>query len=140
MIAPARGALKIEAIPAPSPAASAICLDFLSSLRVDAMKLPAPAPICAIGPSLPDVPPEPIVRAEAKSFTIGTLGRILASSLWNARMAASVPTPSASGAKRDTTSPESNPPRVVTTGIRYGTPNDSGVVYPPSPPAVGGEY
>jgi hypothetical protein len=41
------------------------------------MKDPKPAAICAVGPSLPALPPEPIVIADATVLTIGTRRLIL---------------------------------------------------------------
>jgi hypothetical protein len=64
MIAPASGALKIAAMPAPSPAASAMFRSRADNLSTRATLDPAAAPICAIGPSRPDVSPPPMVMAE----------------------------------------------------------------------------
>jgi hypothetical protein len=80
-IAPPKGDLKIEPIPAPMPTATAILLSFEESLNTSAINEPKPAPICAVGPSLPPLPPEPIVREEAIALTTGTLFLILPSLL-----------------------------------------------------------
>ena len=60
---------------------------------------PKPAPICAIGPSRPADPPVPSVIADAIVLIIGMRPRISPRLLWKASIAASVPWPSASGAK-----------------------------------------
>jgi len=67
--APARGALKMAAIPAPSPPARKSLFSFSESLKYLAKFEPTPAPIKAIGPSLPETPPVPIIIAEVSSLT-----------------------------------------------------------------------
>jgi hypothetical protein len=78
--------------------ATAILLSLSLNPSKSATKDPIPAEICAVGPSLPALPPEPIVIAEANPLTNGILLLISPCSLWNALIAASVPCPSASGA------------------------------------------
>ncbi len=70
---------------------------------------PNPAPICAIGPSCPAEPPVPIVITEATALISGTRVRICPAPRWKARIRASVPCPSASGASEKTSSPETRP-------------------------------
>ncbi|EQB73214.1 MAG: hypothetical protein AMDU4_FER2C00087G0003 [Ferroplasma sp. Type II] len=67
------GALNIVPIPAPIPTATAILLSLGLSPRMSARKDPIPAAISAVGPSLPALPPDPIVMAEAIVFTSGVL-------------------------------------------------------------------
>src|SRR5580704_8303894 len=72
---PASGARKIAAIPAPIPAASKTRRSAGRNRRNPPSNDPNPAPICAIGPSRPPDPPEPIVSALATSLMSGTRGR-----------------------------------------------------------------
>ena len=60
------------------------------------------AAICAVGPSLPPEPPEPMVIADAIILTGMARSRIPAGSVLIARIATSVPCPSVSGATRKT--------------------------------------
>ena len=55
------------------------------------MNEPKPLLICAVGPSRPAAPPDPIVIAEATSFTGITRSRVRPPFRWNASIAASVP-------------------------------------------------
>ena len=80
---------------------------------------PNPAPICAIGPSCPADPPVPIVMIDATALIIGTRPRIAPPPRWNARIIASVPCPSASGARVKTSAPEISPPTVGTSTISH---------------------
>lgn len=82
------------------------------------MKLPNPAPICAIGPSAPPDPPEPIVSTVAKNLMTGTRFLMCPPFLWKLLMAASVPWPFASGAKNLTSSPARNAPAAGRATIR----------------------
>ena len=75
-MAPARGALNMLPIPAPMPAANSQRLVRTSNPNRMDRKLPKPAPICAMGPSLPPDPPDPMVMMEANNFTMGTAGRM----------------------------------------------------------------
>ncbi len=61
---------------------------------IDAM----PEAMSATGPSRPAAPPEPMVMAEATALMGATRARSAPPARWNARTAASVPCPSASGA------------------------------------------
>ena len=81
---------------------------------------PNPAPIWAVGPSRPPDPPDPIVIAEATSLISGMRARTRRAPWWKAAMAASVPWPSASGARRNTMIPETRPPSATTNGIAHG--------------------
>ena len=76
-IAPAIGAWKMAPTPAPMPLAKSILLFFSVKPNFVAKKEPNPAPIWAIGPSLPPEPPLPNVIAEAIIFIIGTMGFIM---------------------------------------------------------------
>ena len=67
-----------------------------SSRRVSSE--PKPAEICAVGPSRPPDPPEPIVTALVMVFTRIARARIARGSVCTASIALSVPCPSASGA------------------------------------------
>ena len=69
----------------------------------------------------------------------GIRARIPRGSWWKAPIAASVPCPSASGAKRKTMIPESSPPNATTRGIAHGR-SASVIGAPPSPAGVGGVY
>ena len=80
---------------------------------------PNPALICAVGPSRPPEPPEPIVTAEATIFTTTARSLIPRGLWWTASMAASVPWPSASGAHVKTMKPDIRPPSTTTSGIDY---------------------
>ena len=111
-IAPPRGARKMVPIPAPIPMFKAILRSCGESLRISATIDPIPAAICAVGPSLPALPPVEMVRMAVTAFTNGTRLRILPSP-WNARMAASVPCPSVSGASRVTSMPEARAPKQI---------------------------
>jgi hypothetical protein len=84
------------------------------SFKVEARKEPKPAPIWAMGPSLPAEPPVPMVMAEATILTKGTRFRMKPPRSWKASIMASVPWPSASGAMVNTRMPEIKPPRVGT--------------------------
>ena len=61
------------------------------------------------------------MTADATSLTSGMRPRIPRGSWWNAAIAASVPWPSASGAKRKTMIPEIRPPRATTSGSAHGS-------------------
>ncbi len=98
-MAPPIGALNIEPMPAPIPTATAILLSSGLNENRSAISDPMPALNCAVGPSLPALPPDPMVIAEAINLISGILLLILPWSLWKAFMAASVPCPSASGAQ-----------------------------------------
>ncbi len=87
-------------MPAPIPIVTAMRASSWLRPKARAKKEANPALICAVGPSRPPEPPEPIVIAEATIFTSEVLGWMLLGSWWTAAMAASVPCPAASGAKR----------------------------------------
>ena len=72
---------------------------------------PKPAPIWAIGPSFPADPPDPIVMAEAMVLITGTRFLTTPFFRWKLSIMASVPCPSASGAKVKTNRPAMSPPR-----------------------------
>ena len=75
---------------------------------------PNPAPIWAIGPSWPAEPPVPMVMIDAIVLITGTRVRIIPPPRWKARIMASVPCPSASGAQVKTRTPEIKPPTAGT--------------------------
>jgi hypothetical protein len=66
----------MEPIPDPIPTATAILASRASRSSSRARNEPKPALICAVGPSRPAEPPEPMVIAEATIFTSGTRARI----------------------------------------------------------------
>jgi hypothetical protein len=98
---------------------------------------PKPAEICAVGPSRPAEPPEPIVSALETIFTSTTRARMARGSLCTASMALSVPWPSASGANLATIHAETNAPPVVIRGIAHQRGKPVLPASPPSPAAVG---
>jgi hypothetical protein len=118
--APPSGAEKIAPIPEPIPTETAIRPSSGERSKSLASSEPKPALICAVGPSRPPDPPEPIVSAEAMILTITARRRIPRGSWCTASMAASVPWPSASGATLKTKRPDSRPPSATTNGIAHG--------------------
>ncbi len=96
-MAPPMGAMNMLPIPAPMAEAMTILLSWSSSLKWSARNEPNTADISATGPSLPALPPEPMLTALAASFTAGVLFLILAERLWNALTAALIPRPSDPG-------------------------------------------
>ncbi len=131
-------------MPAAMPTATAIRASRASRSSSRPRKEPKPALMWAAGPSRPPDPPDPIVTAEATILTSGTRPRIPRGPWWNAAIAASVPWPSASGAKRKTMTPEMRPPSATTNGSaqarakpvmgRPPSPAGDGGVYPPRKP------
>ncbi|VVB87393.1 Uncharacterised protein [uncultured archaeon] len=97
-MAPPSGALNMLPIPAAVPQITNILLSLSLSFRNEANVEPKPAPIWAMGPSLPALPPEPIVIIDDIDLTSGTLFLIKPLLLLYASITASVPCPSASGA------------------------------------------
>jgi hypothetical protein len=69
--APPSGARKMLPMPPAAPQRSIIRLDLSSSFSLSARYDPKPAPICAIGPSLPALPPVPMVIADANALMTG---------------------------------------------------------------------
>ena len=106
-----------------------------SSQRVSSE--PNPAEICAVGPSRPADPPEPIVKALEIIFTSTTRDRITRGSVCTASIALSVPCPSASGANFATIAADTSAPSVVISGMAHGRSNPDEPRWPPSPNAVG---
>src|SRR5665647_3197875 len=104
-------------MPAPMPIVTAMRAS--SWLRPKALERndANPALICAVGPSRPPDPPEPIVIADATIFTNDVLGRMPLGSLCTAAIAASVPWPAASGANRSTSRADTRAPDATTRGI-----------------------
>jgi len=101
-------------IPAAAPASMRIRRSPGGSLSTRARYDPNPEPIWAIGPSCPADPPVPIVMIEATDLISGTRVRIMPPPRWKARIMASVPCPSASGAQVKTRMPDIRPPTVGT--------------------------
>ncbi len=120
------------------PVLTAIRASRASRSRTRARNEPKPAPIWAVGPSRPPDPPEPMVIADATSLTSGIRARMLRAPWWKAAIAASVPWPSASGANRNTMSPEMSPPSPTTRGIAQGR-AASVIGRAPSPSGEAGE-
>ena len=110
------------------------------SLSARAIVEAAPALICAVGPSRPPEPPDPIVIADATSLMSTTRGRMLVGLWWIAEIAASVPCPSASGAKVNTSNPATRPPRPTTSGMAHGRAKSDAGDPVPSPIVVAGVY
>jgi hypothetical protein len=136
--APPSGAPKIAPMPEPMPTDTAIRPSSADRSSVRASSEPKPAEICAVGPSRPPDPPDPMVTAEAISLTTTALLRIVLGLRCTASMAASVPWPSASGASQNTSTPETNPPAQVRTGISHQCANRALPGPPPSPTVPGG--
>ena len=135
--APPSGARKMAPIPAAIPEATAIRASRASRSSSRARYEPKPDPICAVGPSRPPEPPEPMVIADATSLTSGIRARTWRGAWWKAAIAASVPWPSASGARRKTITPETSPPSPTTSGSAHGR-SASVMGRPPSPTGVAG--
>lgn len=74
--APSIGVLKIDPMPAPIPTATALLLSSGGNFKTSAIIEPIPEAICAVDPSLPALPPEPIVIAEAIVLTGITLHKM----------------------------------------------------------------
>ena len=74
----------------------------IASVKVErsARNDPNPAPICAIGPSRPPDPPDPIVIGGGDRLHHRDAAPDAARVWWKAAITTSVPWPSASGAKR----------------------------------------
>ena len=125
-------------IPEAMPAATQILESDGVRLRVRARTEPNPAEICAVGPSRPPEPPEPMVRTEATSLTAMTRGRTPFGLVWTVLMAASVPCPSASGARPKTSSPAASPPTPTTRGTAHGREKSLAGRKPPSPAVEAG--
>jgi hypothetical protein len=80
---------------------------------------PEAAEICAAGPSVPPEPPEPIVIADATSFTTVTIPGMSRGWWWMASIAASVPWPSASFASQRTRTLATSAPEATTSGSSH---------------------
>ena len=78
-------------MPEPMPLATATRLSAGSRSSTLESREPKPALICAVGPSRPPEPPEPMVRAEATIFTTTARKRSPRGLWWTAEIAASVP-------------------------------------------------
>jgi len=86
-----RGAAKIAPMPAPIPSATAVRPSSSDRFSRRVSSDEKPAEICAVGPSRPADPPEPIVSALATIFTSTARKRIVRGSPCTASMASSVP-------------------------------------------------
>src|ERR1700677_4223596 len=94
------------------------------------------AAICAVGPSLPPEPPQPIVIAEAIIFTGMARGRMAVGAWLIERIATSVPCPSVSGAIQTTSPPATRAPAIASTGIAHGCANPLAGWNPPASAAM----
>jgi hypothetical protein len=75
-ITPPIGVLKVDAMPAPAPAATR-AIRCPAGMRITCPSVePSAEPIWMIGPSRPTDAPLPIAMADAKDFTNATTGRI----------------------------------------------------------------
>ncbi len=110
----------MEPMPDAMPADTQIRESAGVRLRVRASTDPKPEEIWAVGPSRPPELPELMVSALATSFTRITRGRTPLGLEWTALMAASVPCPSASGARPKTSRPARSPPPTTTGGMAEG--------------------
>jgi hypothetical protein len=99
---------------------------------------PKPAEICAVGPSRPADPPDPIVSALDTILTSTALTRMARGSVCTASIALSVPWPSASGANLATIQADTRAPPNVTSGMAHARWKPVEPRSPPSPAAVGG--
>ena len=127
-------------MPDPIPIETAIRPSSGDRSRTRVSSEPNPALICAVGPSLPPDPPDPIVSADAMSLITTARSRIFLGFLCTASIAASVPCPSASGAHVKTRNPDASAPRTATNGIAHGLANPADPAAPPSPAGPGGVY
>jgi hypothetical protein len=125
-------------MPEPMPTDTATRPSSGDRSRVRASSEPNPAEICAVGPSLPPEPPDPMVTADATIFTMTARARIMRGLRCTASMAASVPWPSASGASRNTRMPEISPPAPTMIGISHQCAKWPVPPKPPSPAGSGG--
>ena len=98
--APAKGAWKVAAIPAPEPHAASSTTRAVGILSAEAIDEPSAAPTWTIGPSRPAEPPDPMVSAEATSFTTATRPGIAPPLRRTASITSGIPCPFADGAKR----------------------------------------
>ena len=71
---PARGALKVAAMPPAAPQATRTRIRGSATLMIRPSVEPSAEPIWTIGPSRPTEPPPPIHSAEARAFTAATCG------------------------------------------------------------------
>jgi hypothetical protein len=136
--APPSGAPKIAPMPDPIPIETAIRPSSRDRSRARVSSEPNPALICAVGPSLPPDPPDPIVSAEAMILITTARSRMPRGFLCTALIAASVPCPSASGAHVYTRNPAASAPRTTTSGIAHGLAYVASPAAPPSPAGLGG--
>ena len=102
---PARGALKVAAMPPAAPQATSSRIRRSSRRATWAIEEPSAEPICTIGPSRPTEPPPPMHSALASDFTSATWGRIRPPLRATASITSGTPCPRASGAKRCTSGP-----------------------------------
>ena len=109
---PAIGALNVAEIPPAAPHATR-SRSRRSGTRASCPIIePSAEPICTIGPSRPTEPPDPMQSADASALTTGTCGRIRPPNSATASITSGTPCPRASGAKRATSGPYSNPPAI----------------------------
>ncbi len=102
---PARGALKVAAMPPAAPQATRILRRSSVTLSQPPRPEPSAEPICTIGPSRPTDPPPPMHSAEARDLTRATCGAIFPPRRATAYITSGTPWPRASRAYRCTSGP-----------------------------------
>ena len=95
---PARGALKVAAMPPAAPQATRTLSRSSATFTQPPRLEPSAEPIWTIGPSRPTEPPPPMHSAEARDLTRATCGAILPPRRATAYMTSGTPWPRASRA------------------------------------------
>jgi len=109
-MAPPMGALKVPATPAATPQTVRSLRSLEPRRKTWPTREPKEAPIWAIGPSRPALPPLPMITAEARIKRNPTRFRIWPPPTWRLSMIWGTPCPFASGARRQTIGPTMSPP------------------------------
>ena len=107
---PAIGALKMDAIPAAAPQPTNVPMWSRFALIFWPTVEPAVAPIWMIGPSAPELPPEPTVKTLASTLMTPTRSGIFPPRLMSATSTCGTPWPLASAAKSVTSIPVMSAP------------------------------
>ncbi len=102
---PARGALKVAAMPPAAPQATNTRIRASDAWMIRPTVEPSAEPICTMGPSRPTEPPPPMHRAEASALTPATWGAMRPPRRATAYMTSGTPWPRASRAKKCTRGP-----------------------------------
>ncbi len=102
---PAKGALKVAAIPPAAPHATRTRIRPSGTPNTRPTVDPNADPIWTIGPSRPTEPPPPMQMADARAFTAATWGLIRPPRRATAYITSGTPWPRASRAKRWTRGP-----------------------------------